>query len=201
MNGNQAIRQGADAVIAVGGDGTLHEVQLSFSFHSLWIWLFKGFYFWNSMCDLCCWYYRVQHLILQKRLWMYSVWIEYPCVFNTRIYQYCNVTTHGKSSQFSISHDQVVNGFFWAGKPVKNNDREATYSTALGVSEFASKVTFEIMDQYLKFHLCILITEKGYLLHLWCFAAYSSRHGFWFCENIWLVSVYLGIFFVWILNA
>uniref|UniRef100_A0A7N0UMY8 DAGKc domain-containing protein n=1 Tax=Kalanchoe fedtschenkoi TaxID=63787 RepID=A0A7N0UMY8_KALFE len=48
----EAIRQGADAVIAVGGDGTLHE---------------------------------------------------------------------------------VVNGFFWAGKPVKNNDREATYSTALGL--------------------------------------------------------------------
>ncbi|CAM8911337.1 unnamed protein product [Rhodiola kirilowii] len=48
----EAIRQGADAVIAVGGDGTLHE---------------------------------------------------------------------------------VVNGFFWAGKTVKNNDREATYSTALGL--------------------------------------------------------------------
>ncbi|KAG6786806.1 hypothetical protein POTOM_008423 [Populus tomentosa] len=49
----EAIREGADAVVAVGGDGTLHE---------------------------------------------------------------------------------VVNGFFWAGKPVANHNREATRSTALGVS-------------------------------------------------------------------
>ena len=28
----QAIREGADAVIAVGGDGTLHEVQTAFFF-------------------------------------------------------------------------------------------------------------------------------------------------------------------------
>ncbi|PKI46372.1 hypothetical protein CRG98_033267 [Punica granatum] len=51
----EAIREGADAVIAVGGDGTLHE---------------------------------------------------------------------------------VVNGFFWAGKPVSNHDKEAHHSTALG-SDFA----------------------------------------------------------------
>ncbi|CAM8974458.1 unnamed protein product [Rhodiola kirilowii] len=55
----EAIRQGADAVIAVGGDGTLHE---------------------------------------------------------------------------------IVNGFFWAGKPVKNNDPEATNSTALGVSKSISNL-------------------------------------------------------------
>ncbi|XP_048421952.1 sphingoid long-chain bases kinase 2, mitochondrial isoform X2 [Pyrus x bretschneideri] len=51
----EAIREGADAVIAVGGDGTLHE---------------------------------------------------------------------------------VVNGFFWAGKTVTNYDRDATHSTALGVSVY-----------------------------------------------------------------
>ena len=28
VNGLQAIREGADAVIAVGGDGTLHEVHI-----------------------------------------------------------------------------------------------------------------------------------------------------------------------------
>ena len=30
VNGLQAIREGADAVIAVGGDGTLHEVHTFF---------------------------------------------------------------------------------------------------------------------------------------------------------------------------
>lgn len=32
------------------------------------------------------------------------------------------------------SNKQVVNGFFWAGKPVANHNRESTRSTALGVS-------------------------------------------------------------------
>lgn len=32
-DGVQAIREGADAVIAVGGDGTLHEVQLPISWN------------------------------------------------------------------------------------------------------------------------------------------------------------------------
>ncbi|CAM8977495.1 unnamed protein product [Rhodiola kirilowii] len=57
----EAIRQGADAVIAVGGDGTLHELH------------------------------------------------------------------------FLLLFQKIVNGFFWAGKPVKNNDPEATNSTALGL--------------------------------------------------------------------
>ncbi|KAL9688472.1 hypothetical protein QQ045_032893 [Rhodiola kirilowii] len=34
-NGLQAIRQGADAVIAVGGDGTLHEVNFLLMFFNL----------------------------------------------------------------------------------------------------------------------------------------------------------------------
>ena len=42
------------------------------------------------------------------------------------------------------SNKQVVNGFFWAGKPVTNHNREATRSTALGVSDlpFCSCVLF-----------------------------------------------------------
>lgn len=41
---------------------------------------------------------------------------------------------NGCLSSTVASNKQVVNGFFWAGKPVANHNREATRSTALGVS-------------------------------------------------------------------
>ncbi|CAN7021256.1 unnamed protein product [Brassica oleracea var. botrytis] len=71
----EAIRDGADAVIAVGGDGTLHEVEIQ---------------------NLCC--------------------------------------LENISSTHSIFFDsQVVNGFFWEGKPVGNLNSEASHSAALGL--------------------------------------------------------------------
>ncbi|KAL9673246.1 hypothetical protein QQ045_029500 [Rhodiola kirilowii] len=70
----EAIRQGADAVIAVGGDGTLHE---------------------------------------------------------------------------------IVNGFFWAGKPVKNNDPEATNSTALGLIPLGTGSDFARTFGWLAFYIMI----------------------------------------------
>ncbi|TQD74051.1 hypothetical protein C1H46_040407 [Malus baccata] len=43
----------------------------------------------------------------------------------------CESLTSGPSHAIDITRE-VVNGFFWAGKPVTNYDRDATRSTALG---------------------------------------------------------------------
>ena len=40
----------------------------------------------------------------------------------------------GHSSFFMACVEQVVNGFFWAGKPVTSNVKGPSHSTALGVS-------------------------------------------------------------------
>ncbi|KAA3469363.1 dagK [Gossypium australe] len=80
----EAIREGADAVIAVGGDGTLHEVQKFLS------------------------YFHLQYII-----------------------KYCS--EFGRADDKLNCDKQVVNGFFWDGKPVANWNTEAVHSTALGL--------------------------------------------------------------------
>ncbi|KAG8486339.1 hypothetical protein CXB51_019839 [Gossypium anomalum] len=80
----EAIREGADAVIAVGGDGTLHEVQNFLS------------------------YFHLQYII-----------------------KYCS--EFGRADDKLNCDKQVVNGFFWDGKPVANWNTEAIHSTALGL--------------------------------------------------------------------
>lgn len=55
------------------------------------------------------------------------------------------------------SNKQVVNGFFWAGKPVTNHNKEASHSTALGVSCCNYLIVFDIFchDLYCKVKLSV----------------------------------------------
>lgn len=46
---------------------------------------------------------------------------------------------------------QVINGFFWAGKPVRNHDSDYHHSTALGVSSFPTSHVFPFTIHFVKF--------------------------------------------------
>lgn len=104
-NGLQAIREGADVVIAVGGDGTLHEVQNFLS------------------------YFHLQYII-----------------------KYCS--EFGRADDKLNCDKQVVNGFFWDGKPVANWNTEAVHSTALGV-----RISIKLFLFFPSFHFVSIVVS------------------------------------------
>ncbi|KAG6784806.1 hypothetical protein POTOM_010515 [Populus tomentosa] len=65
-------------------------------------------------------------------------WKKLLPYLRSRLDKNCNAIWEGADAVVAVGGDgtlhEVVNGFFWAGKPVANHNKEATRSTALGVA-------------------------------------------------------------------
>lgn len=89
-------------------------------------------------------------------------------------------------------HCQVINGFFWGGKPVSSHDPQDSHTTALGVRLTALE-SIENLFCYLRSNSKILDI---------CYAfptAYSLRDWVWFCQDIWLVSLCFSHHFLYMI--